>query len=61
MARYTISTTNDEEAGITAAREVYNAGKEPEDQLADNVAYVAMVMASAFDSYQKQHGVGAGA
>ena len=61
MASYTINTDANEEAGITAARTAHNDGKEPGDQIATNEAYLAFVMASAFASYQQQHGVGAGA
>lgn len=46
MALYTVETTGDQEAGLTAARL-----RNPDYADQDNAAYVAFVMGSAFDSY----------
>lgn len=65
---YTITTTSEEDAGLTAAREAYNAAipdteEAPRashpDYKADNQAYASFVMAGAFESYQRQYRVGA--
>ena len=45
-------------AGITAAREAYNASRPEgsENLLSTDADYVQFVMASAAESYSKQHG-----
>lgn len=69
MAKYTIETTDDQDAGVTAVREARNAGLPKTvtvdekdvpnpDLMATNDEYIAFVMAGAFESYQKQHKVG---
>ena len=68
MANYMFTTTADQEAGITAAREAYNDGlpdseeaprAEHPDYKASNADYVAFVLSRATESYQRQYGVGA--
>jgi len=56
MATYTLTTDADDEAAITAARELKNAGVDPEapEYLADNAAYVAFVWGGATASYRAQ-------
>jgi hypothetical protein len=63
MAQYTVTITDPaHDAGITAAREAYNAAL-PIDQdpppvlLATNAEYVQFVMASAAEGYAKQYGL----
>lgn len=59
MASYTITTSNDEDRGLTAAREAYQAALADDHPHKaadfDNAAYVARVMRYAFASYAKQH------
>jgi hypothetical protein len=58
MAKFTIEITDKTKlAGITAAREAYNASlTEEETPLADDAAYVQFVMDKASESYARQYG-----
>jgi len=44
-------------AGVTAAREAYNATAAEADQIATDEAYVQFVMDRAAESYANQYGV----
>lgn len=58
MAEFTVTVTDPAHlAGITAAREAYNAAL-PEDgaPLATDAEYIQFVMSKAAESYANQHG-----
>lgn len=75
MPSYTIVTPDENEHGVTSAREAYNASQpqtvadptNPEVQIpnpalmADNTAYMTFVMVSATNSYCNQYPEGASA
>lgn len=58
MATFIVTITDPAHiAGITAAREAYNAGLAPDEApLATDAEYVEFVMARAAESYARQYG-----
>lgn len=58
METFTVMITDPAHvAGITAAREAYNASRSEDDSvMATNDEYVQFVMARAAESYAKQYG-----
>lgn len=55
---YSFSFTAARDAGITAAREAYNAAcTDPAAQFADNQSYLAFVLDRATESYCRQYGL----
>ena len=57
MASFTITCPADQVAGITAAREAYNAGLPEGSTLLDNAAYLQFVMGNAIQSYCRGFGI----